>query len=150
VSEPVGVSHVAVVTGDFDGFRAFYEETIGLETIMVLGAGPGHAHGGRDGGWTSTSEPCSGWFARTSSRIVFADHRSCSPVFSLISRGCRGVGAVDPDGCAVKVGPEEYRTLTKLSACPMFMRRSPARRLVAPGHPNVRSRPAGWLLFNCA
>ena len=31
VREPVGVSHVAVVTADLDGFRAFYEETIGLE-----------------------------------------------------------------------------------------------------------------------
>jgi len=31
VSEPVGVSHVAVVTADLDGFRAFYEETIGLD-----------------------------------------------------------------------------------------------------------------------
>lgn len=40
---PVGVSHVAVVTADLDGFRAFYEATIGLETTMVFGAGPGHA-----------------------------------------------------------------------------------------------------------
>ena len=31
VSEPVGVSHVAVVTADLDGFGAFYEETIGLD-----------------------------------------------------------------------------------------------------------------------
>jgi catechol 2,3-dioxygenase-like lactoylglutathione lyase family enzyme len=43
VSEPVGVSHVAVVTADLDGFRAFYEETIGLQTTIVFGAGPGHA-----------------------------------------------------------------------------------------------------------
>ena len=42
-SRPCGVSHVAVVTADLDGFRAFYEKTIGLETMMVLGAGPGHA-----------------------------------------------------------------------------------------------------------
>ena len=40
---PVGVSHVAVVTADLDGFRAFYEDTIGLETTIVFGAGPGHA-----------------------------------------------------------------------------------------------------------
>ncbi len=38
-----GISHVAVVTADLEGFRAFYEDTIGLETTMVLGAGPGHA-----------------------------------------------------------------------------------------------------------
>jgi catechol 2,3-dioxygenase-like lactoylglutathione lyase family enzyme len=42
-TQPVGVSHVAVVTADLDGFRAFYEETIGLETTIVFGAGPGHA-----------------------------------------------------------------------------------------------------------
>jgi catechol 2,3-dioxygenase-like lactoylglutathione lyase family enzyme len=35
VSEPVGVSHVAVVTADLDGFRAFYEDTIGLETTSM-------------------------------------------------------------------------------------------------------------------
>ena len=40
---PVGVSHVAVVTGDLNGFRAFYEDTLGLETTIVFGAGPGHA-----------------------------------------------------------------------------------------------------------
>lgn len=43
MSEPVGLSHVAVVTADLDGFRTFYEETVGLETTMVVGAGPGHA-----------------------------------------------------------------------------------------------------------
>ena len=43
VSTPVGVSHVAVVAADLDGFRAFYEDTIGLETTIVFGAGPGHA-----------------------------------------------------------------------------------------------------------
>src|SRR6202042_1820892 len=42
VSEPVGMSHVAVVSPDLDGFRAFYEDTIGLETTIVFGAGPGH------------------------------------------------------------------------------------------------------------
>ena len=42
VSVPCGVSHVAVVTGDLDGYRAFYEEVIGLETTLVLGAGRGH------------------------------------------------------------------------------------------------------------
>ncbi len=42
VDEPVGISHVAVVTADLDGFRAFYEETIGLETTIVFGGGPGH------------------------------------------------------------------------------------------------------------
>jgi catechol 2,3-dioxygenase-like lactoylglutathione lyase family enzyme len=39
---PCGVSHVAVVTGDLDGYRGFYEDVIGLETTLVLGAGPGH------------------------------------------------------------------------------------------------------------
>ena len=43
MSEQVGVSHVAVVTADLDRFRAFYEDTIGLETTIVFGAGPGHA-----------------------------------------------------------------------------------------------------------
>ncbi len=43
VSEPVGVGHVAMVTADLDGFRTFSEETIGLETTIVFGAGPGHA-----------------------------------------------------------------------------------------------------------
>jgi catechol 2,3-dioxygenase-like lactoylglutathione lyase family enzyme len=42
VSEQVGVSHVAVVTADLDRFRAFYEDTIGLETTIVFGTGPGH------------------------------------------------------------------------------------------------------------
>ena len=40
---PIGVSHIAVVTGDLNGFRAFYEDTLGLETTIVFGAGPGHA-----------------------------------------------------------------------------------------------------------
>jgi catechol 2,3-dioxygenase-like lactoylglutathione lyase family enzyme len=43
MTRPCGVSHVAVVTADLDGFRAFYEDTIGLETMLVLAAGPGHA-----------------------------------------------------------------------------------------------------------
>ena len=41
-SVPCGISHVAVVTGDLDGYRAFYEDVIGLETTLVFGAGPGH------------------------------------------------------------------------------------------------------------
>ncbi|HEY5845412.1 MAG TPA: VOC family protein [Microlunatus sp.] len=41
-STPCGVSHVAVVTGDLDAYRAFYEDVIGLETTVILGAGPGH------------------------------------------------------------------------------------------------------------
>jgi catechol 2,3-dioxygenase-like lactoylglutathione lyase family enzyme len=43
VSTPSGLNHVAVVTADLDGFRAFYEDTIGLETTLVLGAGPGQS-----------------------------------------------------------------------------------------------------------
>jgi len=43
VSERVGVSHVAVVTADLHRFRAFYENTIGLETTIVFGTGQGHA-----------------------------------------------------------------------------------------------------------
>ena len=39
---PCGVSHVAVVTADLDRFRAFYEDVIGLRTMVVFGAGPGH------------------------------------------------------------------------------------------------------------
>ncbi|GEL16393.1 VOC family protein [Pseudonocardia asaccharolytica] len=42
MSRPRGLSHVAVVTADLDGFRSFYENTIGLQTTMVFGAGPGH------------------------------------------------------------------------------------------------------------
>lgn len=41
LSRPCGLSHVAVVTADLDGFRAFYEDIIGLRTAMVFGAGPG-------------------------------------------------------------------------------------------------------------
>jgi len=43
MSRPSGVSHIAVVTADLDAFRAFYENTIGLETTVVFGAGPGHS-----------------------------------------------------------------------------------------------------------
>lgn len=43
MSTPTGISHVAVVTADLDGFRSFYEDTIGLQTTMVLGASPGHS-----------------------------------------------------------------------------------------------------------
>ena len=39
---PCGFSHVAVVTADLDSFRAFYEDVVGLETMVVFGAGPGH------------------------------------------------------------------------------------------------------------
>ena len=42
---PCGISHVAVVTADLDGFRTFYEEVIGLETAVVLGAGTRHGRG---------------------------------------------------------------------------------------------------------
>ncbi len=42
MSKPCGINHVAVVTADLDGFRAFYENTIGLDTAIVQGAGPGH------------------------------------------------------------------------------------------------------------
>ncbi len=41
-SVPCGVSHIAVVTGDLDGYGTFSEDVIGLETTLVLGAGPGH------------------------------------------------------------------------------------------------------------
>ena len=39
---PCGVSHVAVVTGDLDGYRAFYEEIVGLKATMIVGPGRGH------------------------------------------------------------------------------------------------------------
>lgn len=42
MSKACGVNHIAVVTGDLDGYRAFYEDTLGLDTALVLGAGPGH------------------------------------------------------------------------------------------------------------
>ena len=42
MSKLCGISHVAVVTADLDGYRAFYEGTIGLETALLLAAGPGH------------------------------------------------------------------------------------------------------------
>jgi len=35
-----GVSHVAVITGNLDRFRAFYEDIIGLETTVVFSGGP--------------------------------------------------------------------------------------------------------------
>ena len=41
-SRPCGVNHVAVVTADLDVYRTFYEDTIGLDTALVLAAGPGH------------------------------------------------------------------------------------------------------------
>jgi catechol 2,3-dioxygenase-like lactoylglutathione lyase family enzyme len=41
--KPSGISHVAIVTGNLDGFRAFYEDTIGLDTTMVFNGGPGHS-----------------------------------------------------------------------------------------------------------
>src|SRR4029078_1034558 len=43
MSAPRGVRHIAVVTGDLDGYRAFYEDTIGLRTTIVFGGGPGHS-----------------------------------------------------------------------------------------------------------
>ena len=36
----MGVGHVAVVTADLDGFRAFYEEAIGLEARDCTNAHP--------------------------------------------------------------------------------------------------------------
>jgi catechol 2,3-dioxygenase-like lactoylglutathione lyase family enzyme len=36
------VNHIAVATADLDGYRAFYEEAIGLDTALVLASGPGH------------------------------------------------------------------------------------------------------------
>jgi catechol 2,3-dioxygenase-like lactoylglutathione lyase family enzyme len=36
------VNHIAVVTADLDGYRAFYEDAIGLDTALMLGPGPGH------------------------------------------------------------------------------------------------------------
>ena len=43
MNTPTGFSHVAVVTGDLDGFRTFYEDTIGLETMTVFGGGAGRS-----------------------------------------------------------------------------------------------------------
>jgi len=41
--KPSGISHMALVTGDLDGFRRFYEDTVGLETTVVFGGGSGHS-----------------------------------------------------------------------------------------------------------
>jgi catechol 2,3-dioxygenase-like lactoylglutathione lyase family enzyme len=41
VSGACGVSHIAVVTPDLDGYREFYERALGLDTALVLGPGPG-------------------------------------------------------------------------------------------------------------
>ena len=43
MAHPLGISHVAVVTRDLDGFRTFYEDTVGLVTTTVFGGGPGHS-----------------------------------------------------------------------------------------------------------
>jgi catechol 2,3-dioxygenase-like lactoylglutathione lyase family enzyme len=43
MSRPSGVSHIAVVTADLDAYRTFYENTIGLQTTVVFGSGPGHS-----------------------------------------------------------------------------------------------------------
>lgn len=40
--KPSGISHIAMVTADLDGFRGFYEDIIGLDTLLVLGPEPGH------------------------------------------------------------------------------------------------------------
>ncbi|GAA1857824.1 hypothetical protein GCM10009836_42490 [Pseudonocardia ailaonensis] len=37
------MSHIALVTADLDRFRSFYEDVLGLETTLVVGAGRGHA-----------------------------------------------------------------------------------------------------------
>jgi catechol 2,3-dioxygenase-like lactoylglutathione lyase family enzyme len=42
MSKACGVNHIAVVTPDLDGYRAFYEDILGLDTALVLAAGPGH------------------------------------------------------------------------------------------------------------
>jgi catechol 2,3-dioxygenase-like lactoylglutathione lyase family enzyme len=42
VSGPLGVNHIAVVTADLDGYRAVYEDAMGLATALVLGPDPGH------------------------------------------------------------------------------------------------------------
>lgn len=34
---PTGINHIATVTPDLDRFRTFYEEAIGLETLLVMG-----------------------------------------------------------------------------------------------------------------
>lgn len=38
---PCGVNHIAVVTPDLDGYRAFYEGVLGLDTALVLAPGRG-------------------------------------------------------------------------------------------------------------
>ena len=40
--KPSGVSHVAMVTADLDRYRDFYEDVVGLDTALVLGAASEH------------------------------------------------------------------------------------------------------------
>jgi hypothetical protein len=42
MSRPCGVSYLVMVTADLDRYRVFYEDTIGVDTALVLAAGPGH------------------------------------------------------------------------------------------------------------
>jgi hypothetical protein len=41
-SRPIGINHIAVVTADLDGDRTVSEDAIGVDTALVLAAGPGH------------------------------------------------------------------------------------------------------------
>lgn len=35
-AQPIGVSHIAMLTADLDRFRRFYEDVVGLETMLVM------------------------------------------------------------------------------------------------------------------
>jgi len=35
-ARPIGVSHIAMTTADLDRFRRFYEDVVGLETMLVM------------------------------------------------------------------------------------------------------------------
>lgn len=35
-AQPIGVSHIAMLTADLDRFRQFYEDVVGLETMLVM------------------------------------------------------------------------------------------------------------------
>lgn len=76
IGSACGVNHIAVVTPDLDGYRAFYEDALGLDTALVLGAGPGH-------------DRQAVVFAGEVMLHVFeaADHASAAPGSPMLGRG---------------------------------------------------------------
>jgi catechol 2,3-dioxygenase-like lactoylglutathione lyase family enzyme len=116
-STPCGVNHVAVVTEDLDVYRAFYEDTIGLETALVLAPGPGH---GRQA-------------------IVFAGDVMLH-VFEVADRGSRAPG----NGSAMlRRGLLDHLGFTVRDEAALSELR---RRLMDVGASTGDIRPLGWML----